>query len=252
MSQSRPGSGPGYFLKGLQSLPDPALRWFVLLPLLINVLVFGGLIAYTSQQMDVWMGQLVAWLPEWLSFMEFILWPFLFLAMLGVVFFTFTIVGNIIAAPFNGLLAEKVQNLHGASELPEYELKDWLILLPRTMGREIRKLTYYLPKAVVLLILSFIPVVNLASPFLWFMFNSWMMSIQYCDYAADNRGVSFTDMLKRLKQDRGYVWGFGATTTLVMMVPFVNLLIMPAAVVGSTLLWEDRIETAKGGKEIVQ
>ncbi|WP_252176293.1 sulfate transporter CysZ [Endozoicomonas sp. 4G] len=242
MPTPAPASGPGYFLKGLSYLPDPAIRWYVMIPLTVNILVFGFLIYLGLQQMSGLMASLVQWLPSWLSFLEFLLWPLLFLAMLGVVFFTFTIVGNFIAAPFNGLLAEKVQNLHGKSDLPEYELKDWLTLLPKTIGREGRKLVYYLPKAVVLLVLSFIPVVNLITPVLWFLFNSWMMSIQYCDYAADNRGVSFNDMLDRLKQDRNYVWGFGATVTLVMLIPFINLLIMPAAVVGSTLLWEDRIE----------
>ncbi|WOG26382.1 sulfate transporter CysZ [Endozoicomonas sp. 8E] len=242
MPTPAPGSGPGYFFKGISYLPDPAIRLFVLIPLTVNILVFGFLIYFGLQQMGVLMEQLLNWLPDWLSFLEFLLWPLLFLAMLGVVFFTFTIVGNFIAAPFNGLLAEKVQNLHGKTDLPEYELKDWLTLLPRAIGREVRKLIYYLPKAVVLLILSFIPVVNLVTPVLWFLFNSWMMSIQYCDYAADNRGVSFNDMLERLKQDRNYVWGFGTAVTLFMLIPFINLLIMPAAVVGSTLLWEDRIE----------
>jgi CysZ protein len=242
MEQNAPGSGPGYFFKGLRYLPDPAIRWFVLLPLTINILVFSLLLYNAFGQMGSVMTQIVGWLPQWLSFLEVILWPLLVLAALGVVFFTFTIVGNLIAAPFNGLLAEKVQNLHGASELPEYELKGWLTLVPRTISRELRKLVYYLPKAIVLLIISFIPVVNLISPFLWFMFNSWMMSIQYCDYAADNRGVLFDDMLDRLKGDRNYVWGFGATVSLFMLVPLVNLLIMPAAVVGSTLLWEERIE----------
>ncbi|MET4695593.1 sulfate transporter CysZ [Endozoicomonas lisbonensis] len=235
-------SGPGYFLEGLKKLPDPDIRWFVLFPLMLNLLVFGGLIYLTFRQFSIWMEDLFGWIPTWLSFLEYLLWPILSMAVLGVVFFTFTILGNLIAAPFNGLLAEKVQRLNGADDLPDYELKDWLVLLPRTVCRELRKLVYYLPKALVLLVLSIIPVVNLVSPVLWFLFNSWMMSIQYCDYAADNRGVSFNDMLVRLREQRSGVWGFGATVSLVLLVPFINLVIMPAAVVGSTLLWERQIE----------
>ena len=233
--------GASYFVVGLTMLSVPAIRWYVLLPLLVNLLVFGGLIYFAWYQFDVWMGQMLGWLPDWLSFLEFLLWPLLFMAIMGIVFFTFTIVGNLIAAPFNGLLAEKVQKLNGADDLPDYELKDWLILVPRTIGRELRKLVYFLPRAALLLILSFIPVINLVSPFLWFIFNSWMMSIQYCDYAADNRGVSFKDMLALLQTERSPVWGFGATVSLVLLVPFINLVIMPAAVVGSTLLWERTI-----------
>lgn len=234
--------GPACFLEGLRMLPEPALRWFVLLPLLINVLVFGGLVYWTFQQFGIWMESLFGWMPGWLSFLEYLLWPLLSMAVLGVVFFTFTIVGNFIAAPFNGLLAEKVQQLNGADDLPDHQLRDWLTLLPGTIGRELHKMGYYLPRALLLLVLSLIPVVNLASPVLWLMFNSWMMSIQYCDYAADNRGVSFKDMLEKLRARRTSTWGFGATVSLVMLIPFINLVIMPAAVVGSTLLWERQIE----------
>ena len=242
-------NGSGYFLEGLKKLPEPDIRWFVLLPLLINVMVFGGLILLVFHQFDLWMDDLFGWFPAWLSFLEYLLWPILSMAVLGVVFFTFTILGNLIAAPFNGLLAEKVQRMNGATDLPDYALKDWLALLPRTVGRELRKLLYFLPKAVVLLIVSFIPVINLVSPVLWFVFNSWMMSIQYCDYAADNMSVSFKDMLIRLRSERTRVWGFGAAVSLMLLVPFVNLLIMPAAVVGATLLWEREIEGASNELE---
>lgn len=242
-------NGPGYFLEGLRMLPNRDIRWFVLFPLLINTVVFGGLIYLTYQQFGVWIKDLFEWVPSWLSFLEYFLWPVLSMAVLGAVFFTFTILGNLIAAPFNGLLAEKVQKLEEGSDLPDYELKDWLKLLPRTVGRELRKLAYYLPKALALLIISIIPVVNLVSPILWIVFNSWMMSIQYCDYAADNRGVSFPDMLTKLKTERTSTWGFGATTSLLLLVPFLNLVVMPAAVIGSTLLWERQIERSRDDME---
>ncbi len=220
---------------------NPALRWFVLLPLLINIGVFSGIVYWASRQFSAWMDFLLGWLPEWLGFIEYALWPLFFLGIVAVVFFTFTVIGNLIASPFNALLSEKVQRMEGA-ELPDMALKDWLVILPKSIGRELRKLQYYLPRALILLILSFIPLVNLVSPFLWFLFNGWMMAIQYCDYAADNRMMSFTDMMQRLRQNNPGVWAFGATVSLVMLIPLVNLLIMPAAVVGSTLLWERRIQ----------
>ena len=241
MNKNIPLSGPAFFLEGLKKIADPALRWFVLWPLLINIIVFSGIIYWASQQFSVWMDTLIGWLPGWLSFLEYALWPLFFLGIVGVVFFTFTVIGNLIASPFNALLAEKVQRMEGA-QLPDMALKDWLVVVPKSIGRELRKLQYYLPRAIGLLILSFIPLVNLVAPILWFLFNGWMMAVQYCDYAADNKMVSFTDMMSRLKQDRAGVWGFGATVSLVMLVPFINLLIMPTAVVGSTLLWERRIE----------
>ena len=241
MTPTTPLSGPGYFLAGLRMLFLPQLRWYVIWPLIINVLVFGGISYWATGQFSQWMELLTGWLPDWLSFLEYLIWPLFFLMVLAMVFFTFTIVGNFIAAPFNALLSEKVQELEGA-RLPDTSLKDWLAIVPRSIARELHKLLYYLPRALLLMVLSFVPILGAV---LWFLFNGWMMSVQYCDYAADNRGVSFKEMTRSLKAQNPSCWLFGATLSLMMLVPFLNLLIMPAAVVGATLYWERRVE----GKE---
>lgn len=228
---------------------NPALRWFVFLPLLINVFVFSAIVYWTSQQFSGWMATLMGWLPEWMSFSEYLLWPLFLLGIIVSVFFSFTIIGNLIASPFNAILAEKVQRMEGVV-LPDIALKDWVVILPKSIGRELRKLQYYLPKILLLLLLSFIPVVNLISPIIWFLFNGWMVAVQYCDYAADNRALSFKDMIKHLKNNVSGVWTFGATVNVMMLIPFINLLIIPAAVIGSTLLWERRIESSLSRKNI--
>ncbi len=232
-------SAPGYFFTGFKMLLLPQLRWFVFIPLLINIVVFGTLSVWASTQFSQWMDSLTDWLPDWLAFLEYLVWPLFVLMIVAIVFFTFTVIGNLIAAPFNALLSEKVQKMEGAT-LPDLTLKDWLAIVPRSIARELQKIFYYLPRAVLLLILSFVPVVGAV---FWFAFNGWMMSIQYCDYAADNRGISFKQMMTSMKADNPSCWFFGSTVNLMMLIPLVNLLIMPAAVVGATLYWERRIES---------
>ena len=59
------------------------------------------------------------------------------------VFYTFSLVANIISAPFNGLLAEKVE-VHLGGRLPE-QTSDWRKLLREfipVMANELRKLLY--------------------------------------------------------------------------------------------------------------
>ncbi|MDD7805047.1 MAG: sulfate transporter CysZ [Endozoicomonas sp. (ex Botrylloides leachii)] len=246
MNQNTSLSGPSCLFQGLRMIFDPALRWFVLWPLLINIMVFCGMVYWASLQFSHWMNALTSWLPHWLSFMTYLIWPLFALGMVSAIFFTFTIVGNFIASPFNALLSEKVQVMEGAS-LPEMALKDWIIIVPKSLGRELKKLFYYLPRALILLILSFIPVINLISPLLWFAFNGWMLTIQYCDYAADNKSIPFKQMTTLLKKNSPTAWGFGLMVNLMMLVPLVNLLIIPAAVVGGTLLWERRVELSTRG-----
>ena len=221
-------------------LLQPELRGYVIWPLLINVVVFSGIVYWSSGLFAQTMDSLTGWLPGWLAFLEYLFWPLFFLMMLAIVFFTFTLIGNLIAAPFNALLSEKVQRMEGA-QLPDLGWKDLLAILPRSIFRELRKIAYFLPRALVLLLLSFIPVVGAA---LWFLFNGWMMAIQYCDYPADNRGVSFSETLAQLRKNNPTSWFFGTTVNLVMLIPLLNLVMIPAGVVGASLLWERKIQSS--------
>ncbi|BCD84661.1 hypothetical protein PSm6_10680 [Pseudomonas solani] len=110
-------------------------------------------------------------------------------------------------------------------------------MVPRTVGRELRKLGYFLPRAIGLLILSFIPGVNLVATPLWFLFGVWMMAVQYIDYPADNHKLGWNEMLAWLREKRWQSLGFGGSVYLALLIPFVNIVMMPAAVAGATLFW---------------
>ena len=71
-----------------------------------------------------------------------------------------------------------------------------------------------------------------------------MLSIQYCDYAADNELVSFKEMKTQLAQPYSQSVAFGAMVALLTLIPFINLILMPAAVIGGTHLWVER----RGGR----
>jgi CysZ protein len=110
-------------------------------------------------------------------------------------------------------------------------------MVPRTLARELRKLGYFLPRAIGLFILSFIPVVNIIAAPLWLLFGVWMMAIQYIDYPADNHKLGWNEMLAWLRQKRWQSMSFGGIVYLVLLIPVVNILMMPAAVAGATLFW---------------
>jgi CysZ protein len=238
-------SGPHYLREGLKLILSPGLRVFVLLPLAINLLVFIGLIVVSLQQFNGWVEAFMPSLPSWLSVLEYLLWPLFVVLVLLMVFFTFNIVANIIAAPFNGFLAEKVETVaRGQDNFPAFSWSELFAMLPRTLNRELRKLGYFLPRSIALLILSFIPVLNIIAAPLWLLFGIWMMAVQYIDYPADNNKVSWPDMLAWLREKRWQSLGFGGVTYLALLIPFVNLLMMPAAVAGATLFW-----VREGGKQ---
>ena len=107
--------------------------------------------------------------------------------------------------------------------------------IPRIMKREWQKLAWYLPRAIVLLLLYFIPGVGqTVAPVLWFLFSAWMLAIQYCDYPFDNHKVPFKTMREALRSRKVMNMQFGALTSLFTMIPVLNLVILPVAICGFT------------------
>jgi CysZ protein len=60
---------------------------------------------------------------------------------------------------------------------------------------------------------------------------------QYIDYPADNHKLGWNEMLAWLRQKRWQSMGFGGIVYLALLIPVVNILMMPAAVAGATLFW---------------
>lgn len=231
-------SGPGYLGAGLRLILRPGLRLFVLLPLTVNLLLFTALLGLAFQQFGFWVDALMPTLPQWLAFLEYLLWPLFVVLVLLILFFGFTLLANLIAAPFNGFLAEKVEAVvRGRDDAPAFHWSELLAMIPRTLGRELRKLGYFLPRVLGLLVLSLIPGLNLIAAPLWLLLGVWMMAVQYIDYPADNHQMSWQDMLAWLREKRWQSLGFGAATYAALLVPGLNILLMPAAVAGATVFW---------------
>ncbi|HIW06667.1 MAG TPA: sulfate transporter CysZ [Candidatus Ignatzschineria merdigallinarum] len=235
-----PKNGLQYFFEGFSIMMRPGLKRFVFMPILVNILVLGSAFTWLFFQVDSWVNYLLGFLPTWLHWLSYLLWPLILSSILLIFGYFFSTLANIIAAPFNGFLAEKVEEELSGIPAKELPWSDFVKDVPRMINRELVRLGYYLPRAIVLLIISFIPVINIISPLLWFLFGSWMMVIQYCDYAFDNHKISFTQMKETLKKDRLNNMPFGALVTLITVIPLINLFIMPAAVCGGTAMWVDR------------
>ena len=235
--------GVGYLVDGAKMLTHPALRMFVLVPLTINILIFGTLIGYGLSFVSEFMERWLSGIPDWLSFIEWILWPLIWLTFSLISGYLFTAVALIIASPFNGLLAEKAEELVTGKPVSGPEgLGTALMMVPRGIVRELAKLIYYVPMAAFVLLVTFIPVLNAVAPLLWFLLGAWMMSIQFVDYPMDNHQLSFADVKEAVRSRRLSSMGFGGVVALCTGIPIVNFFVVPAAVVGATLLWVKELD----------
>ncbi|MCG6233392.1 sulfate transporter CysZ [Vibrio furnissii] len=236
--QAQPRSGLGYFFYGFDIAVSPGIRRFVLMPLLANILLVGGALYYLFSHLDSWINNWMGQIPDWLSWLSYLLWPLLVITILATFSYFFSTLANFIAAPFNGLLAEKVEEKLTGQKVNDDGVLAVVKDVPRIMSREWRKLVYVLPKAIGLFILLLIPALGQTlGPILWFIFTAWMLAIQYCDYPFDNHKVSFNDMRNSLKQKQGKAYTFGMLVSVLTTIPIINLFVMPIAVCGATAMW---------------
>lgn len=238
-----------YLRRGLNLAREPGIRPWVIAPLLVNMLLFGGLYWLAGSWINEWIATATAGLNfgwDWVNtllealigFAQVLVW-ILLLALFASVF---TMAVQLISAPLMGFLAEKVDFIVTGDPLPEESIPAMVV---RMFSREARKTWYWLWRAVLVLIgvgiLSLIPVINIAAPVVWFLWSGWMMGMQYLDFGADNRQVSFPDMLAGMRRKRWLVLAFGSAVMGLTMVPLVNLFIMPVAVIAGTLIWAEQL-----------
>ena len=228
--------GLGYLYQGAGLLFKPGIWHYVVVPLTINILLFSAIIYYAYHQFNAWVVYLLDWLPDWLSFIDWLLWTTFALLITLLVVFTFSLLANLIAAPFNAFLAEAVEK-HLTGEALSVAPRPLALEIVASLARELVKIAYYLPRALALVLLGFIPVINTVAPLLWFLFGAWMMAIQYVDYPMDNNRVSFDRMKLMLKEQRLTPLGYGSSVLIASIIPVINLIVMPAAVAGATLCW---------------
>jgi len=148
-------------------------------------------------------------------------------------------IANIIASPFNGILAEKTE-LYLTKSIPTEEsgFSELIASIPHSLAREFHKLRYYLPRFILLSLLSFIPGVNI----LVFVFAAWMLAIQYIDFPMDNHKLMFKDMIALIKERNLSAIGFGAIVMFSLMVPILTFIVIPAAVCGASIFWVEELK----------
>ncbi|MDO4430919.1 MAG: sulfate transporter CysZ [Lonepinella koalarum] len=231
-------AGVEFFIMGWNLIRQKGLRRFVIMPILLNIILMLGIFILFTNQVGVMIDYVMDFIPAWLDWLSGILFIIAIVMILFAFYFSFITLSGFIAAPFNGLLAEKVEKMLTGETLNEMNTIDFIKDIPRMLGREWQKLLYSLPRYIGLFLFGFMPIVGQSIiPILTFIFSAWMMAIQYCDYPFDNHKISFQTMRFKLQQLRWQNLTFGSLVTLCTFIPLVNFVVIPVAVCGATAMW---------------
>jgi CysZ protein len=235
MQFNKKGNNPvlaiGFLFKGLKLLASPELRKFIIIPMLINVVLYSAALTLGYFYISDLINQFI---PSWLQWLSWILWPLFFISFFIAGFFTFTVVANLLAAPFYGKLSAKtLAMLKGQTSIVTEQP------LAKVLFAELKRMGYLATRALPLLILSVIPGINVLAPFLWALFGAWGMALEYLAYPLENQGVLFSEQKNLVKSVRFGALSFGGLAVLGLTIPVLNIIVAPAAVIGATLYFDD-------------
>ena len=144
------------------------------------------------------------------------------------------------AAPFCGLLAERVIELDGGRRLPPLSVAGFVLEALRGALHAVLRLAAYLAIALPLYLLGLLlPPLSL----LGLLLTCFFLAYDSFDYALSTGKRGFVDKWRFVFRHGAESFGLGGAVALLLALPFVNLLVAPVAATGATLLFRE-LETS--------
>lgn len=237
-------SGFRALAEGLGVITEPGMRRYTLLPLLLSVMAFVALLVIAIHYFGGLVGLIEGHLPGWLAWTAWLLWIGLAAVFVFGFYWGFTFVVGLVGLPFFILLANAVERRQ-TGRLPETR-RGMLYLIAAGTVRQFPRLGYLalwmLAVFAATIVLGLIPLVNALVAPLWFLFGAWSLAVMMSDFPLGARNFTWKHQHDLIRGHRGRVMGFGVACAAMALVPVLNLVLLPAATAGVTLLWVEVLE----------
>lgn len=218
---------------------NPSLYKFIIIPFLINTITFS-LVVYFG--LDSIFGLVMSKIPQGDAWYWLILNYFMIavatLVVVVLVFFSFAVVGSLIASPFNDLLSERTESMFtGKGSDDAFSFAAMLRDAQRTLVVESKKIGLFLVGMAALLFLHLIPVLGSALyPILSVGWTVFFLVTEYTGYVFTRRRYDFSKQRQTVFKYFALMFGFGMGLFCVLAIPFFQFMCIPLGVVGAVRL----------------
>jgi len=219
----------------------PVLLKYMIMPFLINIVVFSGAVYWG---LSFFNGIVVQYIPQgdawYWAVLSYFLWSVAILITMVLVFFTFTVVGAIVASPFNDILSERTEELlTGIPNNERFSIRIFLRDSVNSVVDESKKISIFVILMVLLLPLNFVPGGSLPYSVFTVLLTVFFLVVEYTGYVFYRKHLTFRDQRRFISSEKFLMLGFGTGVMGVLAVPFLQLCCIPLGVVGATQLWYD-------------
>lgn len=243
--------GLSYVARGMRFVywQHPALARYWVFPIVITGVALVGVFygagtAYHQTGDAVWLlfpqswSEATGWVGGLLSALRWLieLVAGILFTVLGLILVF--LLSSVFAAPFNDALSEAVENILTGHPAPPFSFRRMVADIARTIRMEILKVSVYVIIVGPMFLASFfIPGLGQIISLVGFALTAVYLGIDYIDWPAARRDWSVRDRVAFSRRQLPAVAGFGTGVWFLLFIPLVNLLFMPAAVAGGTMLF---------------
>lgn len=219
---------------------NPRLIQYILIPFLINALVFSGAV-YLG--LDFFGSTVVEYIPQgeawYWSVIYWLLWIVALLLTAVLVFFSFTVVGNLLASPFNDLLSERTEEaLNGNVNNEPFSISRFLHDALQTILMEAKKMGVFVVVMVFILPLNLVPGIgNSLYTLLAVSLTLFFLCFEYLSFVLVRKQQFFREQKSYIFARKFLMFGFSCGVMALLAIPFFQLFCIPLAVIGATRLW---------------
>ncbi|MGK2944047.1 MAG: EI24 domain-containing protein [Desulfuromonadales bacterium] len=231
---------------------NPRLIQYILIPFLINALVFSGAV-YLG--LDFFGSTIVEHLPQgetwYWSVIYWFVWVVAILLTAVLVFFSFTVVGNLLASPFNDLLSERTEEVLSGNVSDEpFSIGRFLHDALQAILMEAKKMWVFVVVMVFILPLNLFPGIgNSIYTLLAVSLTLFFLCFEYLSFVMVRKHKFFHEQKSYIFARKFLMLGFSCGVMALLAIPFFQLFCIPLAVIGATRLWceeEGMIEHDRG------
>ena len=177
-----------------------------------------------------------AWAGPLLLLAVLVRW--LLLAALGVaIYFLFTVLGGIVAAPFLDVLSARVERIVSSEqEAAGGGLAELVRNASRSVVEEGKRTLFFVSVQLAILLLGLVPGLQPIAAVASLVFTALFLPLDYTAYALDRRRVRFGARRRWIFAHRAEMLGFGGFGLVLFFVPGLSFLCLPWLVTSGTLL----------------
>lgn len=209
-----------------------ALGFYAVLPFLLAIVFFISVLWISIHYLSFWTHHFVAMiLPShevWSGLLYYPMWLTLFLLTFISVVYLAYLVHIILCGPFYSLLAERALHDLGKRDSNRFHFSIHVMIA------SLVKAALFLTVGAVVVLFSFVPVVNVAG----FALALLILAFDTMDYSFEAMNMSLT---QRVRYFGAHFWqwlGMAVSLALTLIIPGLTLLILPGAVVGAAMILE--------------